>query len=85
MKRYYIEYYRDFSNTCLLYWAESDEQIRIAESKGYKRITRKQAEKICTRKDIFTSNVIFPVDYEYRGFWMNDNRVYKNRYTIVYN
>lgn len=44
-KQYYVNYYRDFANTYSLYWAETEEQIKMAEeNENNERITRKKAE-----------------------------------------
>lgn len=46
-KQYYVHYYRDAANTYRLYWAASPEQIALAESRGYERITRTEAIRLC--------------------------------------
>lgn len=95
MKKYYVEYWNSFGNTYNLYWAETPEQIQIAESlKTCKRITRKEAEKLCAEENYrrrtdynfsgYATSEIFPIDYNGAGDWMNDRNMYKNGYIIEY-
>lgn len=72
MKKYFVHYYLDFGNTYNLYWAETPEQLAIAEEKGYERITRKKAEQLCAdenerrRNDgnsaYYATSAIYPID-----------------------
>lgn len=92
MKKYYVHYWNSFSNTYTLCWAESAEQMEEAEKNGYERITRKQAEKLCSdeiyrRKTDYAfsgyaDSVILP--YGHDGDWINDRRVYKDGHIILY-
>ena len=74
MKKQYYVWHGDFGNVYNLYWAETPEQIKLAEKNGYTRITRRQAEKLCAEENnrrkfdgnfsCYADNLIFPVDYE---------------------
>lgn len=91
-KKYYVEYYKRFANTYNLYYAETSEQVKVAEKAGLERITRKEAEKLCVDENYrrkndhdfsgYADNVIYPIDYN--GDWINDKRVYKDGYMILY-
>lgn len=93
MKRYYVKYYNNFCNTYNLAWAETTEQIAIAEKNGMERITRKQAEKLCSDENYrrktdynfsgFASSIILPIDYN--DDWMNDRLMHKNGYIVEAN
>lgn len=50
MKKQYYVWHGDFGNVYNLYWAETPEQIKLAEKNGYSRITRRQAENCAPRK-----------------------------------
>lgn len=73
MKKYYA-CYSDFINAYCLAWAETPAQTAYAKSQGYKRVTRRKAEKLCAaenrrRKDNpafggYASSVIYPVDFD---------------------
>ena len=93
-KQYYVNYYRDFANTYSLCWAETEEQIKIAEeNENNERITRKKAEQLCAAENErrkynpnssgYASNLILPVDYYYDD-WENDPSVRKYGYIIDY-
>ena len=93
-KQYYVNYYRDFANTYSLYWAETDDQIKMAEeNENNERITRKRAEQLCAAENErrkynpnssgYADNVILPIDYDYYD-WENDPDVYKYGYIIDY-
>lgn len=74
MKKYFVSVYNNFANTYEIMWAETPDQIAYAMSQGYKRITRRKAEKLCAaenrrRKDNpsfggYASSVIYPVDFD---------------------
>lgn len=92
MKKYYVHYWNNFANTYNLYWAETSEQIKEAERNGYERITRKEAERLCANENYrrktdynfsgYASAVILPINYD--GDWINDRRMYKDGYMILY-
>lgn len=94
MKKYYVNYWKNFGNTYNLYWAETPEQIKKAENLGYERITRKEAERLCAEENYrrkydynfsnFASPVILPIDYDNEEGWENDRKVYKDGYMILY-
>ena len=50
MKKYYINYYKDFANTYDLCWIDNKEDEAAAIAKGYMRITRKDAIAKCTNE-----------------------------------
>lgn len=87
MKKFYV-YYGDFANSYRVAWAETPEQIKQAENKGYTRITRKEAERLCVKENFrrkknynfsgYSSNVIYPID------WVGYEKMYKNRYIMEY-
>ena len=99
MKRYYVNYYKDFGNTYDLYWAETPEQIEMAEKKC-ERITRKKAERLCAEENYrrkhdqsfsgYASTEILPIDYtsnvnhNWDGDWQNDRKMYKDGYIVLY-
>lgn len=74
MRKYYVHYYRDFSNTYTLRYTETPEQDALAISQGYERITRRQAISLCRDElDLrkynpscggYASDVITPIDYD---------------------
>ena len=47
MRKYYANYYKDFSNTYRLFYTETPEEEKTALAKGYHRITRKKAFSLC--------------------------------------
>ena len=49
MRKYYVEYYKDFSNTYNLFYANNDTE-RDLLPEGVIRIPRKMAEVVCRRK-----------------------------------
>lgn len=79
MRKYYVQYWRNFGNTYNLYYAETAEQEALAQKKGAEQITRKQAEQLCrdenyrrkydTAFSLYADNVIYPVDFD--GYWMD--------------
>lgn len=93
MKKYYVQYYKDFANTYNLAWAETPEQIKLAEDTGYEQITRKEAERLCVNeKEARTSDpafsgygdtAIFPIDYDRaENDWRNDRHLQQNGYIV---
>lgn len=72
MKRFYV-HYGDFANSYRLAWAETPEQVEKAEKRGYKRITRKEAKRLCAEENFrkkenpnfsgYASNVIYHIDF----------------------
>lgn len=94
MKRYYIKYYNDFSNAYNLVWAETPEQIAMAEADGigWERISRREAEKKCSAENErrkydcsfsgYADSAIYPIDYD--GCAVNDPRMYKDGYLWLY-
>lgn len=92
MKRYYAQFGR-VSNEYNLYWAETPEQIALAESCGYERISRSEAFRLCAAENFrrkhdpafsgFADNVILPVDAsEWECNWRNARNMYKSGYVI---
>ena len=73
MKHYYINYYRNFSNTFTICWVEagSKEEKEIERDPSWERITRKEAIRKCAnerdsekiRNYSFGSTVIAPYGY----------------------
>ena len=49
MKRYFVHYWKDFSNTYEVLWADSPE-AEAALPAGAERITRREAEELCRRE-----------------------------------
>lgn len=47
MRKYYVNYYKNFSNTYDLIYTETPEEEKTALTKGYQRITRKKAFGLC--------------------------------------
>ena len=92
MKQYYVRYYKDFGNTYNLAWAETPDQIKMAEDAGYQKITRREAEKLCAAENDrrkhdqsfsgYADNVILPIECA-RDDWRDDRRFEKDGY-IVY-
>lgn len=71
-RKYYVFYYRNFSNTYRLYWTYNEDDQKDLENIGAIRITKSQAIKLCqdTNKrrklgefESFSDNVIYPYDY----------------------
>lgn len=50
MKKFYINYYRNFGNTFNLCYCNTEEEERAAVSAGFERITRKEAERKCAEE-----------------------------------
>lgn len=93
MKRYFVEHYRDFANTYNLYYAESQEQEREAISKGYERIPRRVAERMCREEREreqyspmnagYASTVILPIWYPTNRDWRTDSGMVQEGCLIV--
>ena len=97
MKRYYKYQYRNFGNTYFLCWAETPEQIKLAENpengETWERITRKEAYELCAEENRrwkydqshagYADSLIFPIDYK-RIDYINDPRVVKSGYLVLY-
>ncbi len=72
MKKYYVKYY-GFSNVYDLAYTTNNEQEKQAETEGYERITRKQAEKLISREKErrqydqsfsgYAPIIIYPIDF----------------------
>lgn len=72
MKKYYVNYYRDFSNTYNLYY--TDETMDIEIPKSWKQITRSRAIMLAIRERkarkydetfaYFADAEIYPVDFD---------------------
>lgn len=97
MKKTYYIWNGDFGNVYNLYWAETPEQIKLAEENGYTRITRRQAEKLCAEENNrrnydsnfsgYADNLIYPIGYEgIHAKWDLYNRrdVVCNGYVVEY-
>lgn len=94
MKKYFVNYYRNFANTYNLAWAETPEQLKKADSEGWEQITRKEAERLCSAEKYrrksnpsfsgFADIVILPIDYQGGAEWINDPRMEQNGYIIDY-
>ena len=92
MKRYYVKYYLDFSNTYNLAYTETEAEEKQAKEQGYEHITRKEAEHLCAlenqrRKDDtafsrFADNIIYPIGYDYDGDWRGDRRMILDGYIL---
>lgn len=93
MKKQYYVWHGDFGNVYNLYWAETPEQIKLAEKNGYSRITRRQAEKLCAEENnrrkfdgnfsCYADNLIFPVDCdEYERDLLNNRSLYVDGYIV---
>ena len=71
MKKYYIEYTKNFSNTYNLYWADETNADSVTEN--MERISREEALSLCAQESYrrkydqacsgFADNKISPVDY----------------------
>lgn len=91
-KKFYV-WNGDFGNVYNLFWAETPEQIKLAEKNGYTRITRRQAEKLCAEENDrrkydsnfsgYADNLIFPVDCDEceRDLW-NNRSLYVDGYIV---
>lgn len=60
MKKYYINYYRDFRNTYNLVYAEDGEVV----PDGWERITRADALRMARSADDYGSRAIHPINYD---------------------
>lgn len=84
----------NLSDTYALYWAETDEQKKLAEERGFEKITYSAACQYCkaeTNRRRYhkgsagkSTNVIAPVDYAHIDDWRNDPTVYRRDYRIFY-
>ena len=85
-RKYWIKYYRDFSNTYYLCYTETGKEEEQAEAKGWRHITRKEAIDKCIeernrRKEDqefsgFADVVILPFSYNTDDdYWVNDPRM----------
>ena len=71
MRKYYVEYYKDFSNTYNLFYANNDTE-RDLLPEGVIRISRKMAEKLCAEEkgrrktdqsfSGFADTAVFPIE-----------------------
>lgn len=92
MKKYYVRYYKDFSNTYDLRYTETPEEELAAKQKGYERIPRKEAERLCSAENYrrkhdeafsgYADNVILPFSYPDDRDWRNDRRMYLDGYIV---
>lgn len=92
MKKTYYIWNGDFGNVYNLYWAETAEQIKLAEKNGYTRITRSQAEKLCAEENnrrkydgnfaYYADNLIFPVDCDECERDRNNRSLYVDGYIV---
>lgn len=93
MKKTYYIWNGDFGNVYHLYWAETAEQIKLAEGNGYTRITRRQAEKLCAEENNrrnydsnfsgYADNLIYPIDCdEYERDLRNNRSLYVDGYIV---
>lgn len=93
MKKQYYVWYGDFGNVYNLFWAETPEQVKLAEENGYTRITRRQAEKLCAEENNrrkfdgnfsgYADNLIFPIDCdEYERDLLNNRSLYVDSYIV---
>lgn len=83
MKKYYVNYYRNFANTYNLYYAETEEQLTNLPQTA-ERITRKEAERLARAESNrrkfdsscsgYADEYIYPADYPAYRDIMNDNR-----------
>ena len=90
MKRYYVQYYARFANTYNLAYAETEAEAEQAEQQGYERITRKEAEHLCSVENqrrkydqafsYYAPTIILPIGYD--GDWRNDRRMRQTGYII---
>lgn len=74
MKRYFIKFYNDFSNTYNLAWAETPEQMEIAKNEGWSQISRVKAINFCKKErekehynsmfSGYASRYIYPIDID---------------------
>lgn len=74
MKRYFVNYYRDFANTYSLRWSDTQEGIDNLLQAGYEQITRKEAIRLsCSERDRrrydqscsgYADSQVFPWDYD---------------------
>lgn len=82
-RKYWIHYYKDFSNTYNLCYTETSDEEKRMEDKGWERITRKEAVNKCVaerrrRKEDamfsgFADAVILPFRYDVNeDYWVND-------------
>ena len=84
MKKYYVQYYRDFANTYTLAYAETPEQLAIAEKEGWQQITREKALSLARAESVrqeqdqafsgYASSTIIPIDSPGDAFLYNDRR-----------
>lgn len=95
MKRYFVNYYNDFTNTYNLAWAETPEQLEIAQADGWEQITRKKAQALCMeerRRQLndpsfsgYADTLIFPIDYDrMENDWQNDSNIRSDGYILEY-
>ena len=93
MKKYFKQNYLNFSNTYDLVYTETQEQEKQAITKGYVRITRKEAERLCRaeidrRKEDpafsgYASTEILPIWYPtMERYWRNDRRMVQKGYIV---
>lgn len=90
MKRYYVKYYLDFSNTYNLAYTETEAEEKQAKEQGYDRITRKEAERLCALENqrrkqdpafaYHADAVILPIGYD--DDWRNDSNLTLDGYIV---
>lgn len=74
MKKYFVKYTHDFGNCYSLYYAETEEQLRMAEEMDCLRITRSEAETMCAAENArrkhnpnfayYADSIIYPIDFD---------------------
>ncbi len=89
MKKFYVKYF-GFANVYSLAYAETEAEEKQAADRGYERVTRKEAERLCAmenkrRKDdpsfaYYADNVVLPIGYD--EDWPNDRRMTLSGYIV---
>ena len=84
MRKYFVKY-GEFVNTYSVCYSENESEEAQALELGMERITRKEAEMLCTRESErrkknptfagYASDVILPFGYD--GDWRNDRSLEK--------
>ena len=90
-RQYFAHYYKGFGNTYSLMYADTEEDLKLIPEDA-ERITRKEAESLCSRENYrrkydsgfsgYADNMIYPVDMEDRYNIYNSNRYYKDGYVV---
>lgn len=90
-RQYFVNYYKSFSNTYDLLYADTEDDLKQIPEEA-ERITRKKAESLCFAENYrrkydpsfsgFADNMIYPVglDTYDRCDIYNDHRFYKSGY-----